>query len=225
MADSSRVISLHFPRSMLCGFGAFAYLAGLNGTFASYTKVDMQLNITQPIWKRRNRWAEILLYASVGFLISGLVLILLSTLLYETEKQVKASTVAGLVQQVRAENEGKEKINEVGVMNGMASAAILVGLGLMLYNFHTDGHFHISSLLLYAAGWMTAAVSLSSDSKALSSTNWKRLAWTLPGALLTIMGTSAIPQEREYLMTGPSMALTATGLFAMVIGHGYVAPA
>lgn len=223
MADPNRIVSVHYPRALLTVSGTTAFLFGINTLFMSYSKQTRHAHVVQPLWHREKPWQKVLLGISGCLLISSIVLLLLSVILYDQEKQTQAQSIAALAQQVRASKVDQSKVHEAAIIQGVASAIILCGLGLLLWNYHTTERFQITSILLYASGWITAAVAMSTNARGLSTIEPTRLAWTLPGAFLITAGTVAIPWEIDQpSLLGPSIATLATGLSALAIGHSYV---
>jgi hypothetical protein len=223
MADSTQIVAFHRERGLLAGFGAVAFLLGVNSTFASYSKQGKHAHVVKPFLYREKPWQKAALIVAGCLLISGLTLMFLSVLLYDDQKEKLPTDIASLAQHIQKQKVNQSKVPETAIVHGISAAVILTGFGLLMWNYHTTERFQLLSVLLYAVGWFTAAVTMSTDARGLSTIQPKRLLWTLPGALLTVAGTVAIPWELEQpALMGPSIATLAVGLTSMTIGHTLV---
>ncbi len=215
MADPNNLSHIHVDRAALTLSGAALYLLGVNGLFMSY---DTQK--PPSFWKRSKPLSQTILQAAIVSCIGGLLLILLSTILYEHEKESQATSIAGMIQQQRQKSEENSKTHESAIMQGISMAVILCGLSLLLWDYHQRRDFRWTSMLVYLAGWTSVGITLGTGSKSLSNLEWERLLFTVPGALAVAAGTIMIPWElKQSWMMGPSLSIMAIGLGSLSIGH------
>lgn len=231
MALPDKIDAFHRDIAMMTGLGSAVALLGLSSYMMSYEYQDFDRVTLQgqdrmeATYFRRRKVSLIIMVLAAFFYVAGVVLITLGITLYPNEREEVATNIPGQITQLRA-TAAQPAINEPAILAGLSTGLIVGGLGYGAYVFNRTENWGWVGSALYSAGWIGQAFAASMNNKSIESLVPNRLAWTLPGASVIILGTMVFPWQLENnYISGPAWPLTALGYLAFVVGTSYLTPA
>jgi len=227
-ATMSEVFSVHTDVSSLMTAGGFSTMVGLSAYLMSYeaqdcTRVGLtnQTGLVSRLETRR-KWTLAVMIVSAFFYAAGIVLLALGISLFRDERSLIADTISGLIIQ-QQEQAADSTINEPAIMAGLAAAVILLGSVQSVLHFNKHEEWGWLGSLIYATGWILAAVAAATNNNSISSIRTDRLVWALVGASLIVGGTYMIPWALHHrYISSPAYALMAFGFFSFSISTSLV---
>ncbi len=218
-ATTSDVFSVHNDVSSLMTAGGFSTLVGLSTYLLTYK--PNQTGVVSQLETRR-KWTICVMIVSAFFYVAGLVLLTLGISLFRDERSLISDTISGIILQ-QQEKASETDINEPAIMSSLAAAVILLGSIQSALHFHKTGDFGWLGSLVYATGWILAAIAAATNNNSISSIRADRLAWALVGASLVVGGTFMIPWavHHQYI-SSPAYVLMAFGFFSFSISTSLV---
>ena len=158
---------------------------------------------------------------NVIILLTGLILISVSTTLHNNEKGDQPVKISQIIIQMK--NREPDKINEPAILSGVASTLTAIGGFQMLRTYSKEKSFDWPGILLYSAGWIGNGFAASMSKSCLDSVDSGKLAWSLTGSTLITIGTVAIPFEAsKNIFMGPAIPLSALGYTMFTLGSAKV---
>lgn len=228
MATVDQVSSVHNSLATYSATGSIAALFGLSTYFMSeeykhYERYDMTKGkAISDLASERERGAKMIWMLSIFFFLSGLVLVALSMSLFQQEKEHLPTDIPSLLSQTQTHARDPD-VNEVATLAGVSMGLVAIGAWYMSRSFTTRKEWGYIGPAIYSAGWIIAAFTAACLTKALSSFDENRLAWTLPGVAAIIFGTLYMPtQMKHQYSSGPLLVLTMLGFTGFTIGNSYV---
>ncbi len=130
-------------------------------------------------------------YKVFAFLLylAGFILLVLSIALFKEEKELQSSQVATIIKQKKVRDE-QPTIDESAIISAVSSVTILIGSYILLKrNLILFDVVDWVGLSLYILGWVGNGFAASMHNNSANSIQDERLAWTLSGSFLIVIGT------------------------------------
>lgn len=229
MASVDQVHSLHESISIFTGVGSALSLLGFSAYFTGYEYTDFDRNDAEnrfqlnSKFQTRRKKAFVIFGLSASIFLAGLVLLTLGICLYRTERELIATSVAGIIEQKNAAKANATTTNEAAILASVASFLILLGSFECVRHFHKTENWGVVGAPIYGGGWLMAAFAAALNSNSINSLELSRLAWTLPGSVSVVAGTFLFPYALHHHYTAsPALVLMSLGYAAFSIGTSLV---
>jgi hypothetical protein len=230
MATSDQVDTLHRNIWALTGGGAIGAMLGMSFFLMSYEYKDFD-RVTvkgqdqmETLFHRRRKTSMAIMIAAIIVYIAGMTLICLGVSLYRDERENLASSVTGLITQIR-NKAAQPSINEPAILAALSTVCVVMGIGKGAWDFTTTEQWGWIGSSIYTIGWLGLAFAGAMNDMSIDSLSTTRLAWTLTGSSMISAGTFIIPwQLHQNYISGPGWPIMALGYVGFTVGTGLVLP-